>query len=282
MVIGVLIATAISFLFGYIAQAIFNWFNGVYDVMFWNAFAIEINFRGLSNFSISGIYNAVYTFAIAVLIMLFVKKMIEVYMAWSNGAPEVSPMTVVIGFVKALIIMICFGFIYTQFAWICYDLYQSIFIGMLGDFQTMGVTIGNMAWNILGAFFYLIIAIYMVLIYFQTLTRGIEMFILRLAIPIACIGLLNSDGGAFNGYVKKFISNAFTVIVQLTLLQFSILLMNNAHIILSLSAVMIANRTPHLLREFMETAGGNSSLGSKVSTATRTVSSFKNIISKGR
>ena len=214
--------------------------------------------------------------------MLFVKKMIEVYMAWSNGDPEVSPMTVVVGFVKALIIMICFGFIYTQFAWICYDLYQSIFIGMLGDFQTMGVTIGNMAWNILGAFFYLIIAIYMVLIYFQTLTRGIEMFILRLAIPIACIGLLNSDGGAFNGYVKKFISNAFTVIVQLTLLQFSILLMNNAHIILSLSAVMIANRTPHLLREFMETAGGNSSLGSKVSTATRTVSSFKNIISKGR
>ena len=69
MVIGVLIATAISFLFGYIAQAIFNWFNGVYDVMFWNAFAIEINFRGLSNFSISGLYNAVYTFAIAILIM---------------------------------------------------------------------------------------------------------------------------------------------------------------------------------------------------------------------
>ena len=67
MVIGVLIATAISFLFGYIAQAIFNWFNGVYDVMFWNAFAIEINFRGLSNFSISGLYNAVYTFAIAIL-----------------------------------------------------------------------------------------------------------------------------------------------------------------------------------------------------------------------
>ena len=106
---------------------------------------------------------------------------------------------------------------------------------MLGNFQTMGVTIGNMAWNILGAFFYLIIAIYMVLIYFQTLTRGIEMFILRLAIPIACIGLLNSDGGAFNGYIKKFISNAFTVIIQLALLQFAILLMNNAHIVLSLS-----------------------------------------------
>ena len=108
------------------------------------------------------------------------------------------------------------------------------------------------------------------------------MFILRLAIPFACLGLLNSDGGAFNGYVKKFISNAFTVIVQLALLQFAILLMNNAHLILSLSTVMIANRTPHMLREFMETSGGNTGLGSKVSTATRTVSSFKNIISKGR
>ena len=74
-----------------------------------------------------------------------------------------------------------------------YDLYQSIFIGMLGNVQTMGVTIGNVA----GAFFYLIIAIYMVLIYFQTITRGIEMFILRLAIPFACIGLLNSDRWSF-------------------------------------------------------------------------------------
>lgn len=37
-----------------------------------------------------------------------------------------------------------------------------------------------------------------------------------------------------------------------------------------------------MLREFMETSGGNTGLGGKVSTATRTVSSFKNIISKGR
>lgn len=282
MVIGVLIATAISFLFGYISEAIFNWFNGVYDVMFWNAFAIEVNFRGLSNFSIPGLYNAIYSFAIALLIMFFVKKMVEVYMAWSNGDPETSPLTIVVGFVKAMIIMICFGFIYTQFAWICYDLYQSIFVGMLGEFRVLGVTTGNIVWNILGSFFYLIIAIYMVLIYFQTITRGIEMLILRLAIPFACIGLLNSDGGAFNGYVKKFISNAFTVIVQLALLQFAILLLNNAHLVLALSTVMIANRTPHLLREFMETSGGNSSLGTKVSTTTRTISSFKNIVSKGR
>lgn len=119
MVIGTLIATAISFLFGYIAQIIFTWFNGVYDVMFWNAFAIEVNFRGLSNFSISGLYNAIYSFAIAILIMFFVKKMIEVYMAWSNGDPDVSPLTVVVGFVKAMIIMICFRFhLYT----VCLDL----------------------------------------------------------------------------------------------------------------------------------------------------------------
>nr|WP_304683176.1 conjugal transfer protein TrbL family protein [uncultured Clostridium sp.] len=70
--------------------------------------------------------------------------------------------------------------------------------------------------------------------------------------------------------------------VQLALLQFAILLMNNAHLVLSISTVMIANRTPHMLREFMETSGGNTGLGGKVSTATRTVSSFKNIISKGR
>ena len=99
MVVGVLIATAISFLFGFIAQAIFNWFNGVYDIIYF--------------------FTNTPFIAIAILIMFFVKKMIEVYMAWSNGDPEVSPMTVVVGFVKALIIMICFRFyLYT----ICLDL----------------------------------------------------------------------------------------------------------------------------------------------------------------
>lgn len=71
-------------------------------------FAIEINFRNLENFNVGGLYNAIYTFAIAVLIILFIKKMIETYLAWSSGDPDNNPLNILIGFLKAMIVMICF------------------------------------------------------------------------------------------------------------------------------------------------------------------------------
>lgn len=80
-----LIATIIVYLLGWISQAILTWLSGVYTTMFYLAFAIEISFRDIAtNFSISGLYNAVYIIAIAILVMFFVKKMIETYMTWTN------------------------------------------------------------------------------------------------------------------------------------------------------------------------------------------------------
>lgn len=80
-----LIATIIVYLLGWISQAILTWLSGVYTTMFYLAFAIEIAFRDVStSFNISGLYNAIYVVAIAVLIMFFVKKMIETYMTWTN------------------------------------------------------------------------------------------------------------------------------------------------------------------------------------------------------
>lgn len=82
---AVLISTIIVYLLGWISQAILTWLSGVYSSMFYLTFAIEISFRDIAtNFSISGLYNSIYIVAIAVLVMFFVKKMIETYMTWSN------------------------------------------------------------------------------------------------------------------------------------------------------------------------------------------------------
>lgn len=80
-----LIATIIVYLLGWISQAILTWLSGVYGAMFYLAFAIEISFRDIArNFSILGLYNAIYIIAMAILVMFFVKKMIETYMTWTN------------------------------------------------------------------------------------------------------------------------------------------------------------------------------------------------------
>lgn len=82
---AVLVSTIIVYLLSWIAQAVLKWLAGVYTSMFYLAFAIEIAFRNIgTKVNIPGLYNAIYTIAIAVLIMFFVKKMIETYMTWSN------------------------------------------------------------------------------------------------------------------------------------------------------------------------------------------------------
>lgn len=58
------------------------------------------------------------------------------------------------------------------------------------------------------------------------------------------IGLLNANQGAFKGYVQKFINNAFTIIIQLLLVQFAIILLNGGHFVLCFVASNIALKTP--------------------------------------
>lgn len=180
-----------------------------------------------------------------------------------------------------MIIMICFGFIYTQFVSIFFDIYNDLLIGMTGSLEPVVPEFKNIGLNVFGAFLYLIIAVQLVLMYFQFLTRGFEMLILRLGIPFACIGLLNANQGAFKGYVQKFINNAFTIIIQLLLVQFAIILLNGGHFVLCFVASSIALKTPQILQEFMITSG-SSNASSKINTVTRVVTMFKSGISKGK
>lgn len=81
---------------------------------------------------------------------------------------------------KAMIVMITFGFIYTQFVNVFYGIYNNLLMGMTGSLETVVPEYKNLSLNVFGAFLYLVIAIQLALLYFQFLTRGFEMLILRL------------------------------------------------------------------------------------------------------
>lgn len=188
------VTTLLVSLLGYIAKEVMTWFLGVYYTMFYSAMAVETLFYDVIDsglFNLSGLYQAIYTFAIALLIMFFVKKLLETYMAWSNGDPETSPLIVLIGFLKAIIIMICFGFIYETFVEIFAQMFDSMLNGAFGYSEktiTTEISYGLENFtnflNLMGLFFYLIVGVICALIYFQNIGRGIEMLILRLRYAI--------------------------------------------------------------------------------------------------
>ena len=93
--IGLLISTVL----GLIIRECLGFVVTLLNNFFYDAFAVETNFYDMVNtgvFNINTLYHAIYIFAISILIMLFVKKMIETYFAWSNGDPENNPLNVLI------------------------------------------------------------------------------------------------------------------------------------------------------------------------------------------
>jgi hypothetical protein len=102
----------------------------------------------------------------------------------------------------------------------------------------------------------LIVVIVYLILWVQFMMRGIEMMIMRIGIPIACTGLIDSDKGIFAPYMKKFFMNAATVVIQIALIKLSLTVMITGNPFYALAIAFVAMRTPKFLQEFMVQMGG--------------------------
>ena len=171
----------------------------------------------------NAIYQIVFNYATYLLIIVFIVKAVKTYLLMRDGDNEQNPIQLVIGMLKAAIVMICFKEIY------------GIGVGIVGEFlnailNMMSIQGTNLAEalsnNIQGGIFTavacLVLLICWLLLICQFIMKGIELLVMRIAIPIASIGLLNSDGGVFPDYIRTFLMTAFTLVIQLSLVNLSI------------------------------------------------------------
>lgn len=64
-------------------------------------------------------------------------------------------------------------------------------------------------------------------------------------------GLLNSDEGVFPEYIRNFLMTAFTLVTQLCMMNLSILVIVNGHLIYAIAIAIIAVNTPMILGKYM-------------------------------
>lgn len=128
---------------------------------------------------------------------------------------------------------------------------------MQEDFSTLVAGISSA--GIFTAIVSLIFFIVFFFLYIQFLMRGLEILILRIGVPLACVGLLDSDRGVFRSYIQKFFQSTLAVIIQIVLAKLGVGLMLNAHVFWGLAAVILSVRTPKFLQEFMIISGGSPS-----------------------
>lgn len=212
----------------------------------------EQSFVGINRIDFNEIYQIVFNYATYVLVIVFIAKAIKTYFLMREGDNEQNPMQLVIGMLKAVIVVICFKEIY------------SIGVGIVGEFlnsilDVMSIKGTNLATalsnNIQGGIFTaiacLVLLICWLLLICQFIMKGIELLVMRIGIPFASIGLLNSDEGVFPDYIRSFVMTAFTVVVQLALLNLSIVTLLTNKLIYGIAIAVVAVNTPTIMGKYM-------------------------------
>jgi hypothetical protein len=235
--------------------------------------------RALATVNIRGLFDLFYHFGVSLIVIKFLKSGFETYIMWQAGDPDQDPLQFLLGFVKAMVVALCFTPLYDLLAGVTGDL-TSRSMDILTSRVTPPFTetlLQIVATDIFKGFGALVAVVCYCILMIQFFMRGIELLVMRVGLPLACVGLLDADRGVFGPYMKKFFQNAATVLVQLVLLKLSVVIMDEAHFFYSIAIAVMAIKTPRFLAEFFIVQGGGGLLGS-VYHATQLVSSVRRMI----
>lgn len=203
------------------------------------------------------LFNILFGFGVSLIVLKFLKKGFETYVLWSDGDADEEPLSLLTNFFKALAVAVCFPTLYQWMATIVEDMTNKLLaaVGGATDYGWQAWANGISSMGLVTAIFGLIFIICYFILYFQFLMRGLEIFILRVGVPLACVGLLDNDKGVFKAYLNKFFQSMLAVVVQIVLSKLGVGLMLNMHVFWGVACMMLAIRTPRFLQDFLITTG---------------------------
>ena len=223
-------------------------------------------------------------FGVSLIILKFLKKGFECYVMWTDGDPDSEPIQLIIRFVQAIAVAVCFPVMYGWLADITEKLTNQLItaIGASTNYDWQAWVNGLSSAGLVTAIFGLVFVICYFILYFQFLMRGVEIMILRIGLPLACTGLLDNDKGVFKTYLTKFFQSTVAVMVQISLCKLGVGMMMNVGINLNvfwgIACLVLAIKTPRFLSEFMVPTGGGGGMVNNISHSVRLVGMAKNLM----
>lgn len=229
------------------------------------------------------LFDIVLGFGVSLIILKFLKKGFSCYVLWTDGDPDTEPTALILRFIEAMVIAVSFPVMYGWIAQITEELTGQILsaVGGSSDYNWQAWANGFASLGITTAVFGLIFVICYFMLYFQFLMRGLEILILRIGMPMACVGLLDNDKGVFKQYMNKFWQSTLAVLIQICLCKLGVgMMMNigvNMNLFWGLACMVLAIKTPSFLREFLLTTGGGGGVINNVYHSVRLAGMVRNI-----
>ena len=233
---------------------------------------------------VSILFDILLGFGVSLIILKFLKKGFECYVMWTDGDPDVEPTNLVIRFIQAIAVAVCFPVMYGWLAEITQNLTDELMaaIGAATNYDWQAWVNGISSLGLVTAIFGLIFVVCYFVLYFQFLMRGLEIMILRIGLPLACVGLLDNDKGVFKTYINKFFQSTLAVVVQICLCKLGVGMMMNMGVNMNtfwgIACIVLAIKTPRFLSEFMVPTGGGAGVINNVYHSVRLVGMAKGMI----
>lgn len=246
-------------------------FNGLIDMCFNSENYISSNF-GSTVIDFSQLKALILTLAISLIVLKFLKKGFDMYIMWTDGEADTPPLTYIVYFIRAIAMTVSFSILYDWVVQIAKSFGETMLQTMnMADNISLTTTIANIATTgLFNSIVALIGLILLFVLYIQFLMRALEMFVLKLGFPLACVGLVNPDGGVFKSYSEKLIKSILTILVQIILCKIAIVLLINVKMLFGIAAIILAIKTPKFLQEFM-LGGGTGGISNVIVTTSKTM-----------
>lgn len=214
------------------------------------------------------LYKFFYIFACSLVVLKFLFKGFQIYILWRDGDADSSPQDMLIGLLEAGITMALFPYLYEVMCEVTTWLTTTIMgrFGLVGSISLPSST----ELVVQGLFTIILLLIFLVMLlvlYVKLLRRGFELMILRLGIPIACLGLVDSDGGMFKGYMQTFFKTMFTTVIQLVLMSLAlrvIVVIGIKSLLLGIAIISTAFATPVLMQQMLVPSNHGGGITNKI------------------
>lgn len=236
----------------------------------------------LSAGTVDSVYQFIYLFACGLIGLKFLWRGFEVWILWRNGDADSSPQDMLIGMGQAVAVMLGFPFLYEIMTevtlWFADELLGKLSTGDVA-FTAAAIATANPLVTIL----FLVYIVMAVVLFVMLIRRGFELLILRLGVPLGCLGLLDSDYGFFKTYIQTFWRALFTSVVQIVLFSISArvaITFNPMNILFAIAAASASFNTPALLQQILLPGGHGGGIGNKLYSGVRVAQSLRSLIGK--
>ena len=230
------------------------------------------------------VYSFIYGVACGLVVLKFLMKGFQIYILWRGGDADASPQDMLIGAGEAVVVMICFPWLYER----AVDIFTFISDGIMGRLGAVDVKLGQAILNggsaggNIALIFGLVFLVLVFVLWIRLMMQGFELLVMRLGLPFATVGLIDSDMALFKSYIQVFFKTGFTVIIQISLMSLAVRLIasiqqHEINLFAAIALVSTALATPKLLSQFLTPQGGGGGL-QKASSLAMVARSIKMLV----